>query len=433
MPSAIHSQQHSEELVSNEVREIISYRPHWMIRRGNLVFLGVLLLLLFLTLFVRYPDVVNATARLVAVNAPKTALAHTEGKLTAIYISQGQQVKKGQHLAAVESTASYAEVMKVKDWITNVIVEVQTGNFENLAFSTPADYPSLGELQRPYQTFSNEWNELRQFFGSGYYQKKKAALLQDIAFMHELKENIRLQEDLSIQEWQLQQAEFAAYDSLAKDKLVAPLEVNKYKAALLLKEQSLAQTKSETINNDVSVHNKQKELTDLQKQVMDQQQKIFTALLLLKSETEEWIQKYIVTAPEEGTVYFAAPLQPAEQVSAGQELFYVQPEAISYYAQLMAGQGGLGKVKEGQKVKLKIENYPSEEYGYLKGVVSSIASFPNRRDSFLVQVQLPDGLKTIYRKELFFRNNMLAGAEIITDDRKLFDRFFDPLRKLLFQ
>ena len=31
--------QQNEELVSDEIREIVSYRPHWIIRKGNIVFL----------------------------------------------------------------------------------------------------------------------------------------------------------------------------------------------------------------------------------------------------------------------------------------------------------------------------------------------------------------------------------------------------------
>lgn len=412
------------------VQEIISYRPHWMIRRGNVIFFSVILLLLALTLFIQYPDVVTGSARLVALNAPKTVAAHKEGKLIAIPVSSQQRVTKRQHLAYIESTADYKEVLGMNQWVTAAIERTRRGSFENLATTTLPSYYNLGELQTTYQSFGHEWGESKQFFGSGYYQKKKLSLQQDLAFNARLKANINQQQALTKQEQGLQKTEYDAYDSLAKEKLVAPMELNKYKSGLLGKEQTLAQTAAQLINNDVAAHSKQKELLDLQKQVLDQQQKLLTALLLLKSEAEKWMHQYVVIAPEDGTVFFITTIQPNEQVTAGQELFYIQPGASTYYAQLMAGQSGLGKVAEGQAVRLKVESYPSEEYGYVKGIVTSIASFPNRRDSFLVKVDLPNGLKTAYNKEIFFRNNLLARAEIITDDRKLFDRFFDPLKKL---
>ena len=428
--SNIQLQQRSEDLISEEVKEIISYRPHWMIRRGNLVFLSILLLMILLTLFVKYPDVVNSSARIVALNAPKLAVARREGKITAIYIASGQNVSKGQHLALLETTADYKEVIQMKSWLQYTMSEIENGHFKNFTTKILPSFANLGDLQNAYQVFSHEWVELQQYFGSGYFQKKRSSLQQDLWFNAQLRENIGKQKALSRQERDLQEMEFSAYDSLTRDKLVAPLELNKYKASLLQKDQTLVQSEAQTISNDLASHNKQKELLDLQKQAIDQQQKFYTALLLLKNETEKWIQQYVVVAPENGTIFFVFPIQPNEQVNIGQELFYVQPELTSYYAQLMAGQAGLGKVKEGQLVKLKIENYPSEQYGYIKGIVTSISGLPNRHDSFFMRVALPDGLTTVYKKELFFRNNMLAGAEIITDDRRIFDRLFDPLFKL---
>ncbi len=428
--TTIRLQQNTNDLVSEEVKDIISYRPHWMIRRGNIVFFSTLLLLLLLTLFIEYPDVINGTARLVAVNGPKTAVAHVPGKIMAVTVSSKQQVIIGQPLAYIESTADYKEVIPMYKWVNEKIEQIKNETFSLLLTSAIPVYNNLGDIQTAYQSLEHEWEEARQFYGSGYYQKKKLALQQDLLFTAKLKATISQQERLSKQEQQLQLNEYAAYDSLAKDKVVAPLELNKYKSGLIQKEQSLTQTSAQLITNDVAAHNQQKELLDLQKAVTDQQQKLLSALLLVKTDAEKWMQQYVVTAPEAGQLFFIAPLQAAEQVTAGQELFYIQPASSNYYVQLTIGQNGLGKVREGQAVRLKAESYPSEEYGYLKGSVTSISNYPNRRDSFLVKVELAKCLTTTYGKEIFFRNNLLASGEIITDDRKLFDRFFDPLKKL---
>ncbi|TCJ19599.1 HlyD family efflux transporter periplasmic adaptor subunit [Flaviaesturariibacter flavus] len=428
--TTIRLQQLREDIISDEVREIVSYRPNWMVRHGSFVFFMVLLSIVLLTVFIQYPDQVKGSARIVALNAPKTSVARSQGTITGIFVKSGERVSAGQRLALLENTADYREVVQLQAWLQKEVAAVNAGNVDHLTNINPVHLANLGDLQDPYQSFVHEWNELRQFFGNGYYQKKKFALQRDLLFTAEIKKNIGRQEELSRQEKHLQETEFIAYDSLAKERFVAPIELNKYRTALLQKDQNLAQTEAQIINSDMSAHNKQKELLDMQKAVADQHQKFMTALLLLKSEIEKWNQRYVLTAPETGTVFLLSPIQPGMQVSNGEELFYVQPAVTTYYAQLMAGQAGLGKIKEGQRVRLKVDNYPSEQYGNLKGIVTSISSFPNRRDSFLVQVRLPEGLTTSYRKDLFFRNNMLASAEIITDNRKLFDRFFDPLRTL---
>ena len=56
------------ELLSHEIREVINYRPHWMVRNGSGLLWLVALLLLGSTYFIRYPEVIKGTVRLVAPN-----------------------------------------------------------------------------------------------------------------------------------------------------------------------------------------------------------------------------------------------------------------------------------------------------------------------------------------------------------------------------
>lgn len=192
----------------------------------------------------------------------------------------------------------------------------------------------------------------------------------------------------------------------------------------------MQQMNAQLTNSDLSSHNKGKELLELQKLEIDQQQKFHSSMLALKSEVEKWIQQYVLIAPENGKVLFASSLQENELINNGQELFYIQPEQTKVYAALMVGQKGLGKIKQGQQVLLKVQSYPSEEFGHLRGVVNYIASIPNQQDSFLVKVDLPQGLQTDYHKTIFFRNNLFAQAEVITDNRKLFDRLTGQLTEV---
>lgn len=212
--------------------------------------------------------------------------------------------------------------------------------------------------------------------------------------------------------------------------MIAPLELNQYKSKLIAKEQSLKQINTQLTNSDLASHGKEKELLDLQKSIVDQQQKFHSSLLDLKSEIEKWIRQYVLIAPENGKVLFTSSLQENELIATGQSLLYIQPKQTLFYAELMVGQKGLGKIRKGQKVMIKAESYQSEEYGYINGVVNYISNMPNRRDSFLVKVNLPEGLKTNYDKEIFFRNNLSAQADIITDDRKLFDRMMGQLKQV---
>lgn len=423
------NQRHGE-LVSDEIRDIVSYRPHWIIRKGNVVFLLILVLLISLSWFIQYPDLVNASARLVALNPPKMVNGKADGKLVKLFVANEQVVNKDQHIGYIESTADYNEVMKLYKWTLETIEATSGYKYDVLERNSLTGLQKLGELQAVYQNFQNELELTRQTLNGGYFQKKIGSLQKDLQYMSSLKQNIYRQQQIQEQDQQLQQKEFSAYEKLAREKVIAPLELNQYKSKLLAKDQEMEQIKTQLTNNDASTHAKQKEILEIDKQITDQQQRFHSSLLELKSEIEKWIQKYVLLAPEEGKLFYVTTLRENELVGNGQNLFYIEPIQTMFYAELTAGQKGFGKIKEGQQVKIKVESYPDAEFGYLNGKVNYIAGMPNRRDSFLVRVDLPEGLQTNYHKSIFFRNNLSAHAEIITVNRRLIDRFFNQLKQV---
>lgn len=432
MPS-YNIQENSEELISEEVKEIISYRPHWIIRKGNIVFFLVLFSMLLLTWFISYPDKINGTARLVSLNAPKMIQAKTEGKLLKLFVNNEEHVIKGAHLGVMESTTSYNQIMKLQQWINETIASTENKNYNILLKNPLPILFDLGEVQSVYQVFQNQLIETKQLLSSGYYRKKKTALEKDLYYFSSLKGNKFEQKNLLEQDKQLQKNEYEVYERLEKQKVIGSLELNQHKSKLISKEQSLKQINSELTNTDIAIHGKAKELIDLDKAVLDQQQKFHSTLLDLKSSIEKWIQQYVLTASENGRVNFVSFLQENELINIGQTLFFIESGGTEYYAEMMTGQKGIGKIDTGQKVILNVEGYPSKEYGNLKGMIQYISHLPHKSDSFLVKLILLEGLKTTYGKEILFRNNLSAQAEIITDQRRLFDRFLGHLKQVWYK
>ena len=89
-----------------------------------------------------------------------------------------------------------------------------------------------------------------------------------------------------------------------------------------------------------------------------------------------------------------------------------------------------GKIKSGQRVNIKVNGYPYMEYGTLQGIIRTISMVPNE-NNYAIEVDLTDGLKTNTGKILDFTGELTGLAEIITDDRSLFDRILSPLKYLL--
>jgi multidrug resistance efflux pump len=417
-------------LVSNEMAELISYRPHWVIRKGNAIFLFILFLLLAFTWFIKYPDIVKGSVKLVAIDAPKLLVAKTEGKLQKLVVVNEQDVEQGQPLAFLQSTADPQQVILLRNEISAIEPFILRDSLEIVLNKSFPAFDQLGGIQGAYEDFQGTLKETIQLLANGYYQQKKKALQRDLYYLTAIQTNTREQQDLIKQDVDLQQKEYVANESLAKDKVIAPLELNQNKSKVIGKQQSLAQMNAQMINNSIAEQAKRKEMLDLQKYVTDQQLKFRSSLFTLKSKVEEWIQQYVIIAPEKGKVLFTSFLQENQLLTSGQELFYLQPHQSLYYGQMLASQTGLGKIKTGQRVLIRVESFPSNEFGYLTGRVSYISTIPTARDSFLIKVDLPRGLETNYNKTIFFRNGLMAGAEVLTDNRRLFDRFLGQLKDL---
>ncbi|HET6724222.1 MAG TPA: biotin/lipoyl-binding protein, partial [Chitinophagaceae bacterium] len=173
MSDSILIQPKEQQLLSDDVQEIISYRPHWFIRKGNIIFFAIILFLFLLTYFIKYPDVIKTSARLAAINAPKMLESKAEGKLEKLLVKNGDVVKTGQLLAYIQSTGNHDEVITLRNWITKMESVIEAEEFGVIKSQSLPLLTNLGQLQIAYQDFQNAFKETLQILDGGYYQKKR--------------------------------------------------------------------------------------------------------------------------------------------------------------------------------------------------------------------------------------------------------------------
>ncbi|HEU4470392.1 MAG TPA: HlyD family efflux transporter periplasmic adaptor subunit [Flavisolibacter sp.] len=415
----------ASHLVSEALQDVVSREPHWVLRRGNTIFLVVIVLMLMLTWFIPYADTLDGSSRLAALQSPKLVTAMREGRLARLFVANEAQVKSGQHLGYVEGTASYSDVMTLYRWLCSGAVSDSQAVFPSL------DLPrlsGLGELQASYQDLHSAYAALGQI-RHGYYQHRKTVLQKDLDQLAIMRNSQLAQRELLRENRALQEKEYKAYEMLERDKVIAPLELSQYKAKLNAREETIRQLEVQLAQGEVAGLSKKREQMELEREVRERLQAFRSVWMSVKAETESWIHEYVLISPLDGRLVYLNPLQEHEWVGRGQQLFVVEPPFSGYYAELMMPQKGLGKLDTGQAVRLRLESFPSDEYGYLSGRVRHISLIPNRHDSFAVHVDLPGGLVTHTGKRLFFRNGLLARAEVVTGRQRLFLRLIAPLRK----
>lgn len=83
---------------------------------------------------------------------------------------------------------------------------------------------------------------------------------------------------------------------------------------------------------------------------------------------------------------------------------------------------GIGKVKKGQEARIRLENYPDGEFGYLNGKVYNIAKIPDENGLYEVEILFPNGLETSNGIQLPTDRQLIGTTEIVMSDKRLIER-----------
>ncbi len=413
---------------SEMVQEIVSNKPGFLIRYGIVFFLSILILLITACWFIQYPDIIGTQAKLTSINAPKEVITKTQGKLVKLFAKENEQTQAGNVLGHMESTANHLEVLAISENIDTSQNLLSRNRIEQIFIFLNNSYQNLGELQLQYQTFQQSYNTFRNYLSGGFYLSKVNMLGKDLAFLQKMHTNLLEQKGLSSEDLSLSQKTFNANKSLNDEKVISDFDYRNENSKLINKKLSIPQISSSIISNEAQQNEKLKEIAELQNTIGQQKNIFAQSLNTFKSQIEEWKKKYLLIAPIDGKIAFATFLQENQQLKSEQVICFINPENTEYYAEIYIPQTNFGKVKTGQEVLLKFPSYPFQEYGSVNGKINFISNI-NTDSGYLAKVVLPNGLNTTYKKQVQFRDGLLAQGEIITQDMRLLERFYYKIIK----
>ena len=419
-------------LRSDTVQEIISRKPGFAERWALLLFLFILLLVFSGTWFIKYPDVIQVNASLTASNAPKEIVIRQDGKLIKLFVANDDIVTQGQTIAWIESTANHKEVVELSALLDKGIDDLSANETEKVSNLFKNGFQHLGELQSSYQQFITAWQQFNDYLVNGYYYKRKKILFDDYSFLQKMHQSLEEQKSLTQQDVQLTQESFDANNSLYKDKVISKQDLRDQRSKLVGKQMSLPQLASSLLSNENLQTAKQKEIDELEHTISQQKIIFQQALQTLKSLTDDWTRRYIIKAAVDGKIVFIIPLQENQFMQAGKTIGFVNPVDSRYYAQVTLPQANFGKIDTGQKVQLRFDAYPYQEFGVVEGKVSYISKVPSD-SGFLSNIELPEGLITNYQRNIQYRSGLKSQALIITKDARLVQRFYYTIVKAVHQ
>jgi len=176
-------------------------------------------------------------------------------------------------------------------------------------------------------------------------------------------------------------------------------------------------------------------LRDYRIKRIEEKEKLFAVLnesfLNLQAQIKIWENTYLLRSPFDGFVTFTRYWNENQVVTKDDPVLNVVPhETGSYLGRINLKMQRSGKVKPGQKVNIKLSSYPYLEYGMVRGIIKTKSLVPSG-DTYVIEIDLPDGLTTLYGTKLEFTQNMSGTAEIITEDLRLLQKLINPFRYLI--
>lgn len=418
------------KLRSEEVQEILTKVPNWMIRWGNTLFLCLILMLFLLSWFVKYPDVIISEAIITTEVPPQKEYSRSSGKIDTLFVKDRQSVFDGKPLAIIENTANYKDVFLLKSIVDTIIISKDSFNF-------PIDKLPilfLGEIETNYDLF--EINYIQYILNKELNPFSNETIANKIT-TSELKRrliNLQSQRLLNKRELEFSLKDLERSKSLFDKGVISEKKYETKQLEYLQSERNYKNMASSVsqLREAISNNNRTSKGTEIARirEEMILFKNVIQSFNQLKKSIKDWEMKYVLSSKINGKVSFLNYWSQNQTVSQGDLVFTIIPtKNADFIAKLKTPAQNLGKVKIGQVVNVRLQNYPDYEFGVLKGTVNHISEISDKDGFYTIDVSLPEKLITSYNKEIEFKQEMQGIAEIITEDLRLIERFFYQLRK----
>ncbi len=417
------------KIYSEEVRDVLSEPPKALVRWGNTILFVFIVLLLTLSYFIKYPEIIKAPITITTKKPPEDIKARRTGRIKEIFVNDKEKVNSNTPLGIIENTANYKDVFVLENLIDTLNID-----YQNFSFPLEKTYGlRLGDIAPAFTLFVKEYTRYQLNKKLKPYAIQSNAQGYEIIQLKKRLAVMREQKQIGKRELKFKKSEITRFQKLYDKGVIAAQEYETEKLDFLQKlknlkvlELQISELQSSIIdlnrNSQTTVLNKRKDNLNLLRNVVQ-------AFNQLKKAIQDWELHYVLRSSIQGTVSFLQIWSVNQNVNLGETIFSIIPTVNGgYLGKVLASPQNLGKLKVGQKVNIQLAGYPYREFGILQGKVESISAAPNSDGTYVLNVSLSKKLVTSYGKKIKFRQEMKGSANIITEDLRLIERFFYQIR-----
>jgi multidrug resistance efflux pump len=421
--------QKPEILYSDPLKEIMGKPPDRIIRWGTTTLVVVFILFILFAWLIRYADTIPAPVEITTTNPPVTLVTKITGHINSFFVKERDGVKAGQLIAVMETTASLDEIKLLKNTTDTI------RNPELLLYQQLPGFSNLGELQGYYGTFLKNLSDLNNYMSNDLYGSKIASLSDEINSIQEYISRLSVKERLYSENHRLEAKKYNRDSALFAGKVIPELEFERSHQALLRVNIELQQARLDHSAKSIELAEKRQLIQEYRINRTEEKQKRVSGLresyLNLIAQINLWENTYLLISPIDGIASFTKFWSANQSVLKDEPVVSIVPrDPGKFLGRINLKMQRSGKVKTGMLVNIKLSGYPYLQYGIVRGRVKSKSLVPSG-DAYIIDIELPEGLTTLYGTKLDFAQNMQGTAEIITENVRLLQKIINPFRYMI--
>lgn len=416
------------ELRSEEVQEILSKPPTWITRWGITVVFIMLLMIIGASCIVEYPDVVTSNITITTSVPVEKIEAKNSGRIVNLLVKDQQKVTAGQVLAVIENTADFKDFLMLKS-----ITDTLQLDYKNFYFPIEkTEHLSLGELEQDYAIFEKSYTDFILNKKLQPYAIEASSGKQRLSELDSRVKVLQMQKELEEKELSVRKQDLDRIKTLYTKGVVSKVELENKELSYLQAQRSYENVKINMSQIQESKSHARRGIQEAQVGKIQDETKnlkdVILAFKQLKRAIKQWEQNYLLMASIDGKVSFQKFWGANQFVNEGDDVLTILPSNSSLVGKITTAAAKTGKIRSHQDVLIKLDNYPYQEFGMIKGEVISMSLSPDNKGNYYIEVELPEDLETTHGKALSFHREMGGQAGIVTEDLKVIERVFYQFR-----
>jgi multidrug efflux pump subunit AcrA (membrane-fusion protein) len=419
---------------SDDVNDIIGRSPSWILTRGNIIIALIVFLLIAGASFLRYPDIISAPVLISSYDPPVKLIAQSSGKILHFYAQDGDQVDANKIIAVIDNPANTTDMLNLRDIVESIDTTLDIR--KTIASIKLSGRVQVGEMQADYSTLYEAINNYNFFLNNAYYANVLATIGTEEHNNGRMEETIKERAQILSDQLKAEAWKDSVNNVLLREKVISLSEYNQIRKDYLSQHLNTEDNLTALLQNHQQRKELQKSHSDMQQQYRTSEKDVILAVKSaakkIKGQTSIWEKQYVLKTPSAGKLVFFRIRKINQYVNSGEPVFMVVPVSQQFEIHVQLPLYKAGKVKTGQRVLLKLQEYPFEEYGMLKANVASITNVAID-SAYSVELKLQNGLTTTRNLTIEFRPEITGTADIITNDKSILQRIFEGLYGKLHQ